>query len=65
MFVTPVPDYDILRCIRNRNGIRFACDIRKDICFNTRLLHCNGIENSIFDILLPKLKPITETSKPN
>ena len=54
-----LPEYDILRCDRNRNGGGVACYIRKDLCFNTRALNCKEIENIIFDILLPKLKPIT------
>ena len=33
--------------------------IRKDLCFNTRTLHCKDIENLAFDILLPNSKPIT------
>ena len=32
--------------------------IRKDLCFNTRPLNCKEIENTIFDILFPKSKPI-------
>ena len=62
----PVPDsevnfpgYDILRCDRKRNGGGVACYIRKDLYFNTRTLHCKEIENLVFDILLPKSKPIT------
>ena len=51
--------YDILRCDRNRNGGGVACYIGKDLCFNTRALNCKDIENIIFDILLPKSKPIT------
>ena len=31
----------------------------KDLCFNARPLNCKEIENIIFDILLPKSKPIT------
>ena len=54
-----LPGYDILRCDRNRNGGGVACYIRKDLCFNTRALNCKEIENIIFDILLPKSKPIT------
>ena len=54
-----LPGYDILRCDRNRNGGGAACYIRKDLCFNTRALICKGIENIIFDMLLPKWKPIT------
>ena len=51
------PGYDILRYDRNRNGV--ACYIRKHLCFSTRTLHHKEIENLIFDILLPKSKPIT------
>ena len=51
------PEYDILRCDRDRNGGGVACYIRKDLCFNTRTLHCKEIENLVFDILLPKSKP--------
>ena len=50
--------YGILQCDRNRNGGSAACYIRKDLYFNTRTLHCKGIENLVFDILLPKLRPI-------
>ena len=53
------PGCNILRCDRNRNGGGVACYIRKDLCFNTRTLHCKEIENLVFDILLPKSKPIT------
>ena len=53
-----LPGYDILRCGRNRNGGGVACYIRKDLCFHTRALNCKEIENTIFDILLPKSKPI-------
>ena len=53
------PGYDILQCDRNRNGGGVACYIKKDLCFNTRTLHCNKIENLVFGILLPKSKAIT------
>ena len=53
-----LPGYDILRCDRNRNGSGVVCFIREDLCFNTRPLNCNEIENIIFDKLLPKSKPI-------
>ena len=53
------PGYNILRCDRNRNGGGVACYIKKDVCFSTRTLHCKEIENFVFDILLPKSKPIT------
>ena len=53
-----LPGYDILWWDRNRNGGRVACYIKKDLCFNTRALNCKEIESIIFDILLPKSKPI-------
>ena len=53
------PGHDILRCDRDRNGGGGACYIRKDLCFNIRTLQIKEIENLVFDILLPKLKPIT------
>ena len=40
-------------------GGDIACCIRKDLCFNTRPLNSKEIEDIIFDILLPKPKPIT------
>ena len=54
-----LPGYDILQCDRNKNAGGVACYIRKDLCFNTRALSCEEIENIIFDILLLKSKPIT------
>ena len=54
-----LPGYDIIRCDRNRNGVGVDCYIRKVLCFNTRALNCKEIENIIFDILLPKSKPVT------
>ena len=54
-----LPGYDIIRCDRNRNGGSVACYIRKDLCFNTRAPNCKEIDNIIFDILLPRSKPIT------
>ena len=53
------PGYDILGFDRNRNGGGVAWCIRKDLCFNTITLHCKEIKNLVFDILLPKSKPIT------
>ena len=38
-----LPGYDILRCHRNRNGGGAACYIRKDLCFNSRVLHFKEI----------------------
>ena len=51
-----LPGYNILRCDRNGDGV--ACYIMKDLCFNTRPLNWKEIENVIFDMLLPKAKPI-------
>ena len=48
--------YDILRYDRYRNGCDVA--IRKDLCFKIRALNRKEIQNIIFDILLPKSKPI-------
>ena len=58
------PEYDILQCDKNRNGGGVTCYIRKDLCFNTRTLHCQEIENVGFDILLPKSNPITVFYRP-
>ena len=52
-----LPGYDILRYDRNRNGSDVVY-IRKDLCFNTRALNCKETVNIIFDMLLPKSKPI-------
>ena len=49
----------ILRRNRNRGGGGIACYIRKDLCLNIRDLNCKKVKNTIFDILLPNLKPIT------
>ena len=54
-----LPGYDIPPCDRNGIGGGVACYVRKDLCFNTRPLNCKEIENIVFDILLPKSKPIT------
>ena len=35
--------YDILQCDRNRSGRGVACYIKKDLCFNTRILHYKEI----------------------
>ena len=54
-----LPVNDILWCDKDRNGGDVACYIKKNLYFNTRPLNCKEIENIIFYILLPKLKPIT------
>ena len=33
-----LPGYDILQCHRNRNGGGVAFYIKKDLCFNSRVL---------------------------
>ena len=55
-----LPRYDIPRCDRNRNGGDGVCYMRMDLCFNKRALRCKKIENVIFDINLPKSKPIAK-----
>ena len=50
--------YCILRCDRSRNGGGVACYVRQDLCFNLRSTAMGDIEGIVFDILLPKTKPI-------
>ena len=54
-----VPGRDILWCDRNGNRGGVACYVRNDLNFNKSALHCREVENIIFDILLPKSKPLT------
>ena len=51
--------YSILRSDRNRNGGSVACYVRADICFNSRNVFSNSIEHVFFDLLIPKVKPIS------
>ena len=51
--------YSILRNDRNRNGGGVACYIRSDLCFNSRNIFSNSIEHIFFDLLIPKMKPIS------
>ena len=44
---------------RNRNGGGFACYVRADLCFNSRNIFSNSIEHVLFDLLTPKVKPIS------
>ena len=53
-----LPEHDIPRCTRNRSGGCLAWYVRKNLCFNTRTLHCKEIKN--LDVLLSKLKPINK-----
>ena len=52
------PEYHILWFHRNRKGGGVTCYIKKDLCFNTITLHYKELEHLVFDILLPKSKPI-------
>ena len=54
-----ISGYNILRNDRNRNGGGAACYIRSDLCFNSRSIFSNSIEHSFFDLLIPKMKPIS------
>ena len=51
--------YSILRSDRNRNGGSVACYVRADLCFNSRNVFSNSIEHVVFDLLIPKVKPIS------
>ena len=54
-----ISGYSILRSDRNRNGGGAACYIRADLCFNRRNVFSNTIEHVFFDLLIPKVKPIS------
>ena len=54
-----ISGYSILRSDRNRNGGGVACYIRADLCFNRRNVFSNTIEHVFFDLLIPKVKPIS------
>ena len=54
-----ISGYSILRSDRNRNGGGVACYIRADLCFNRRNVFSNTIEQVFFDLLIPKVKPIS------
>ena len=51
--------YDIIRKDRNRNGGGVACYVRNDICYNSKQVLQDDIENIFIELLLPKTKPIT------
>ena len=36
-----------------------ACYIWADLCFNRKNIFSNSIENAFFDLLIPKLKPLS------
>ena len=49
-------EYDILWGDRKRNSGDVACYIRKDLCFNTKTLHCKERGNVVFYVILRKSK---------
>ena len=52
-----ISGYSILRSDRNRYGGGVACYVGTDLCFNRRNVFSNSVENVLFDLLIPKLKP--------
>ena len=54
-----ISSYNILRNDRNRNGGGVACYIRSDLCFNSRNIFSNSIDHIFFDLIIPKMKPIS------
>ena len=48
-----------MRNDRNTNGNGVACYVRNDLCFNIKNVFSNSLEHVFFEILLPKVKPIT------
>ena len=50
--------YSIFRNDRNRNGGGVACYIRKYLCFNIKIIFSHSVEHVVFEILIPKVKPI-------
>ena len=55
-----IDGYEVIRSDRNRHGGGVACYVRNDINFNVRRDFSDEIENIVFDMLLPKTKPILE-----
>ena len=53
-----IDGYEVIRSDRNRHGGGVACYVRNDISFNVRKDFSDEIENIVFDMLLPKTKPI-------
>ena len=51
--------YSILRSDRDRKGRAATCYIRADLCFNSRNIFSNSVEHVFFDLLIPKVKPIS------
>ena len=57
--VVNINGYNILRSDRNRNGCGVACYARADLCFNSRNIFSNSIEDVFFVQLIPKMKLIS------
>ena len=53
-----IDGYEVIQSDRNRHGGGVACYVRNDISFNVRSDFSDEIENIVFDMLLPKTKPI-------
>ena len=53
-----IDGYEVIRSDRNRHGGGVACYVRNDVSFNVRSDFSDKIENIVFDMLLPKTKPI-------
>ena len=51
--------YSIIGNDKNRNGEGVACYIRNNLCFNIKNIFSNSIENVFFEILIPKVEPIS------
>ena len=54
-----ISGYNILRSDRNRNSGGVACYVRSDLCFNRKNIFSNSLEHAFFDILIPKVKPVS------
>ena len=53
-----IPNYELLRCDRNRNGGGVACYIWSDIGYLQKCFFPREIENIFVEILLSKTKPL-------
>ena len=53
-----IDGYEVIRSDRNRHGGGVACYVQNAISFNVRSDFSDKIENIVFDMLLPKTKPI-------
>ena len=60
-----ISGYSILRSDRNRYGggdrnrYRVACYVSDDLCFRRRNVFSYSVENVFFNLLIPKLKPLS------